>query len=217
MDENQKKIIKKTLEFVKKNSETESSHDFWHVYRVWKMSKRIAEKESCDEFVVELAALLHDIGDWKFNDGKEKGDEIAREWLEKNNVNKEAIDKVCEIIVNVSFKGAKVKSKMTTKEAMIVQDADRLDAIGAIGIARAFAYGGYKKRPMYDPNIKPKLHNSFEEYKKSNSPTINHFYEKLLLLKNLMNTETARKIAQERHQFMEEFLNRFFKEWEGRA
>ncbi len=217
MDENQKKIIKKTLEFVKKNSETESSHDFWHVYRVWKMSERILEKESCDEFVVELAALLHDIGDWKFNDGKEKGDEIAREWLEKNNVNKEAIDKVCEIIVNVSFKGAKVKSKMTTKEAMIVQDADRLDAIGAIGIARAFAYGGYKKRPMYDPNIKPKLHNSFEEYKKSNSPTINHFYEKLLLLKNLMNTETARKIAQERHQFMEEFLNRFFKEWEGRA
>lgn len=217
MDENQKKIIKKTLEFVKDNSETESSHDFWHVYRVWKMSKRIVKKESCDEFVVELAALLHDIGDWKFNDGKEKGDEIAREWLEKNNVNKEVIDKVCEIIVNVSFKGAKVKSKMTTKEGMIVQDADRLDAIGAIGIARAFAYGGYKKRPMYDPNIKPKLHNSFEEYKKGNSPTINHFYEKLLLLKNLMNTETARKIAQERHQFMEEFLNRFFKEWEGKA
>lgn len=169
-------------------------------------------------FVVKLASLLHDISDWKFNSGDDSiGPKTARKWLEKLQVKEETIFQICEIIKNISFKGANVKiNKMQTKEGMIVQDADRLDAIGAIGIGRAFAYGGYDKREMYNPNIKPIKHKSFVQYKKNRSPTINHFYEKLLLLKNLMNTKTARKIAEKRHKFMKEFLDKFYNEWNGK-
>ncbi len=214
---NKRIIINKTSEYVKKILEGEGSgHDWWHVYRVWKMAKKISKREKgTDVFVIELAAILHDISDWKFNDGDVTvGSEIARNWLIKQKVSVDIVDHVCEIIEEASFKGAKVKSKIKTKEGMIVQDADRLDAIGAIGIARAFAYGGYKKRELYNPNIKPKKHKSFKEYQNSNSSTINHFYEKLLLLKDLMSTKTAREIAKTRHKYLTDFLERFLKEWE---
>jgi len=167
-------------------------------------------------YVVELAALLHDIADWKFNDGNEDiGPQLAREWLESLNVEETKISKVCEIIQDISFKGSGVITKMTTIEGMIVQDADRLDAMGAIGIGRAFAYGGSKGREMYNPELKPEKHDTFEQYKKSQGSSINHFYEKLLLLKELMNTNTAKKIAEKRHTVMLDFLDEFFHEWEG--
>ncbi len=184
---------------------------------MWKTAVRIAKKEGADLFVVQLAALLHDIADWKFNDGDVSiGEKEARKLLEKLCVEEHAISHVCEIIKNVSFKGAGVKAKMGTKEGMIVQDADRLDALGAIGIARCFATGARLGREIFNPEIKPKIHKTFEEYRKAESPSINHFYEKLLLLKDLMNTETGKKIAEERHRFMEQFLETFFEEWEGR-
>lgn len=210
-------VLKKTEEYVKKTLDKEGSgHDWWHIYRVHKMAVNIGKKENADMFIVELAALLHDIADWKFNDGDLKaGSRVARNWLEKLAVDEEVIKHVCEIIEETSFKGAGVKFKMKTKEGMIVQDADRLDAIGAIGIARTFAYGGYKSRELYNPTIKPKLHKTFEQYKANTEPTINHFYEKLLLLKDLMNTKTAKKIAEARHKYMEDYLERFYKEWEG--
>lgn len=211
-------IIRKTKEYVRQTLEKEGSgHDWWHVYRVHKMAVNIAKKETADIFVVELAALLHDIADWKFNNGDLKaGSRVARKWLEKLDLDEEIIKHICEIIEQTSFKGAGVKFQMKSKEGMIVQDADRLDAIGAIGIARTFAYGGYKNREIYNPDTKPQFHETFEQYKSSNSPTINHFYEKLLLLKDLMNTETAKKIAEERHKYMETYLERFYKEWEGK-
>lgn len=215
---NKESAVKQTEEYVKKKQEGESSgHDWWHTCRVWKMSLRIAKEEKdSDLFVVQLAALLHDIEDWKFHEGDDSiGLKVAREWLEKMQVEENTISHVCEIIKNLSFKGAGVKSIMKTKEGMSVQDADRLDGIGAIGIARAFAYGGSKQREIYNPNIMPEKHETKEQYFNSKGTTVNHFYEKLLLLKGLMNTETARKIAEERHKFMEEFLDRFFKEWEG--
>ena len=168
-------------------------------------------------FVVELAALLHDIADWKFNKGRfDIGPKIVRAWLEKLKVDEDAIAKVCEIVKNISFKGAGVKNLIKTKEGMVVQDADRLDAMGAIGIARAFAYGGHAGRTMYDPAVKSVKHRSFAAYKNAKSGTINHFYEKLLLLKDRMNTQTAKKIAAARHKFMEQYLDHFYKEWEGR-
>jgi uncharacterized protein len=189
-------------------------HDWHHVERVWKMARHIGEREGADMFVVELAALLHDIADWKFHDGNETaGPREARTWLESLGVEEQTIAHVCEIIKDLSFKGAGVKSVMKTLEGKVVQDADRLDAIGAIGVARAFAYGGYKQREIHNPSQQPVLHSSFEEYKNSNGTTINHFYEKLLLLKDLMNTPTAREIAEERHRFMLVFLERFHKEW----
>jgi len=167
--------------------------------------------------VVQLAALLHDIADYKFHGGDDiLGPQLAEKWLKKMQVEKGIISHVCEIIKEISFKGARVKSKMKTKEGMIVQDADRLDAMGAVGIARCFATGAKLNREIYNPKIKPKLHKSFEEYKKARSTSINHFYEKLLLLKDLMNTKTAKKIAKERHKFMKQFLDRFFKEWDCR-
>jgi uncharacterized protein len=167
-------------------------------------------------FVVELAALLHDIADWKFNSGDEKASSRAsREWLVNLSVDAPTIDHVCQILDDLSFKGAGVQTQMKTREGMVVQDADRLDALGAIGIARAFAYGGHKGREMYNPGIPPTLHQSFEEYKSDNGTTINHFHEKLLLLKNLMNTETAKRIAEERHKYIEGFLERFLCEWKG--
>lgn len=216
MDEQE--IIKKTSEFVKNKLYGEGTgHDWWHILRVWQMAKHIGKKENADLFVVELAALLHDIADWKFQEGGDDsiGAMIAKEWLEKFEVEDKAISHICDIIVGISFKGAEVKDKLGSIEGKVVQDADRLDAIGAIGIARCFAYGGSKERQIYDPNIKPGAHKSFAEYKKSNSPSINHFYEKLLLLKDRMNTQTGKLIAKDRHQFMENYLDRFFKEWKG--
>ncbi|HPS21343.1 MAG TPA: HD domain-containing protein [Candidatus Paceibacterota bacterium] len=213
---NKEEIIQKTIEYTKSKLSGEGTgHDWWHVYRVWKNAKNIAEKEKANSFVVELSALLHDIADWKFNDGDEEiGSKISRDWLESLSVDKEIIDQVCEIIANSSFKGAGVENKINTLEGKILQDADRLDAIGAIGIARAFAYGGSKNREIYNPDIKPEFHTTSEQYKNNKSTTINHFYEKLLLLKDLMHTDTAKEIAKERHEFMELFLNKFKKEWD---
>lgn len=212
-------IIENTAKHVKEELSGEASgHDWWHVYRVWKNAIHIGKKEKADMFVVELAALLHDIADYKLHGGDDSiGPKVAREWLETQAVQEAVIAQVCEIIKEASFKGAKVKSKIDTIEGMIVQDADRLDAVGAIGIARTFAYGGAKGRTMYDPEISPELHESFEQYKSNDSPTINHFFEKLLLLKDLMNTETAKEIAKDRHRVMEEYLKNFFDEWEGKA
>ena len=215
---NKDEVIKRTADYVKSKLSGEGSgHDWWHVYRVWNTAVEIGKKESADLFVVQLAALLHDIADWKFHAGDDSvGPKLSREWLEKLDVDENIISNVCKIIKEISFKGAGVKSKIKTKEGMVVQDADRLDAIGAIGIARAFAYGGHKGREIYNPNIKPEKHETFEQYKNNKGTTINHFYEKLLLLKDLMNTSSARKIAEERHKFMEEYLDRFFKEWESK-
>lgn len=192
---NKEQIINQTAEFIKAKLTGEGSgHDWWHVYRVWKNAEHIGKREEVDLFVVELAALLHDIADWKFNDGNDDiGPQLAREWLEKLSVDEEIISHVCQIIKDASFKGAGVATKMKTIEGMVVQDADRLDVIGAIGIARTFAYGGSKGREMHNPEIKPEKHESFEQYKNNHSSTINHFYEKLLLLKELMNTKTAKK------------------------
>jgi len=213
---NKEYVVKLTEAHVRKSLEGElSGHDYWHVYRVWKTAKYIATKEKADTFIVELAALLHDIADWKFHDGDSNiGPRLAREWLESIEVDAQTIAHVCEIINDISFKGAEVKTLMRTIEGKVVQDADRLDAIGAIGIARTFAYGGSTGREMFNPSIAPKKHKSFEEYKKSKGTVINHFYEKLLLLKDLMNTKTAKKLAKERHKFMEKFLDEFFDKWE---
>jgi uncharacterized protein len=214
---NKKRILEQVEKFVKDKLYGEGSgHDWWHAYRVLKTANYIAKNEEADLFVVQLAALLHDISDWKFNKGDDNiGPKIARDLLEKMKVEEHIILHVSEIIKDISFKGAGVKTKMRTKEGMIVQDADRLDALGAIGIARTFAYGGYTNREIYNPNIKPQFYKSFDKYKKNTSPTINHFYEKLLLLKDLMNTKTARKIAERRHKYMEKYLEHFFKEWNG--
>jgi uncharacterized protein len=211
-------IIDRTAEFVKSKLEGEGSgHDWWHVYRVYKSAINIAKTEPVDIFIVSIAALLHDIADYKFHNGDtEVGPKIARQWLESNVVDQQTIAHVCDIIRNMSFKGAKVQSEMITIEGKVVQDADRLDAIGAIGIGRTFAYGGNKNRTMHDPNIKPAVHETFEQYKANDSTTINHFYEKLLLLKDLMNTNSAKIIAQKRHDFMLSFLEAFYDEWEGK-
>ncbi len=215
-------VIQKTKMFVRERLEDEpTGHDWWHVYRVWRMSKRIADEESkrgtvINLFVVELAALLHDIADYKFNNGDEEvGLKITREWLSSLKVPEEIIVQVCEIIKQISFKGAGVESKPSSIEGEIVQDADRLDALGAIGIARCFATGSRLGNPIHIPGLKPIHHNSFEEYKTKRTTSINHFYEKLLLLKDRMNTETGRRLAEGRHKYMEEYLERFFKEWEG--
>ena len=211
---NKKKVIEQTQEYVKKTLSGDSSHDWWHVHRVRNMALQLAKQENTDVFIVQLVALLHDIADWKFNDGNDNiGPKVAKEWLWKVDIEEPIISHICEIIKDLSFKGAVVQTKMRTIEGMIVQDADRLDAIGAIGIARAFAYGGHKGREMHNPEIKLERHETFEAYRKSNGPTINHFHEKLLLLKDLMNTETAKSIAKERHQFMLQYLEQFNKEW----
>lgn len=200
-----KKLIEKTRLYVEKELAGDGSgHDWWHVYRVWSIAKKIAQKENADQTIVELAALLHDIADWKFNDG----DESAGPGL---------VDEVCEIISTLSYKGAGVATPMRTIEGKIVQDADRLDAIGAVGIARTFAYGGNKNRLMYHPEEAPVMHESFEHYKNNKGHTINHFHEKLLLLKDRMNTESAKKLAEQRHLFMKNYLDRFHKEWDGDA
>jgi len=207
------------MNYVKKELGGESTgHDWWHIFRVRNNAIMIASKEKgADLLVVELAALLHDIADWKFNDGDLKASSrVAKDWLSKEGLENSTIEKVCKAIDEVSFKGSGVKTTPSTLEGKIVQDADRLDALGAIGIARAFAYGGKMERELFDPQQKPVMHKTFEAYKNSKGTTINHFYEKLLLLKDLMNTETARNIATERQRYMEEFLARFQKEWNGK-
>lgn len=211
------KLIDDTILFVKQKLENaESGHDWFHIERVYKNALLIAEGEDCDSTVVKLGALLHDIADSKFNDGDETiGPKVAREFLESQNTSEEIITHVVNIIENISFKGGNFEKKFTSKELEIVQDADRLDAIGAIGIARTFNYGGFKNRSIYNPNIAPQTNMTKEEYKNSEAPTLNHFYEKLLLLKDKMNTKTGRKIAEERHKFMELFLSQFYAEWEG--
>ena len=214
----QPNLIENTILFVKKKLENaESGHDWFHIERVYKNALLIANNENCDELVVQLGALLHDIADSKFHDGDETiGPKTARLFLESENVANAIIEKVIFIIENISFKGGNFDRKSSSIELEIVQDADRLDAIGAIGIARTFNYGGFKNRQIYNPEILPNLKMTKEEYKKNDAPTINHFYEKLLLLKDKMNTATGKKIAQERHDFMEQFLEQFYDEWNGK-
>jgi uncharacterized protein len=210
-------LINNTILFVKKQLEdAEGGHDWFHIERVFKNALLIAENEDCNVTVVKLGALLHDIADSKFHDGDEKiGPKTARIFLESQNVSEDIISHVIAIIENISFKGGNFEKKFNSKELEIVQDADRLDAIGAIGIARTFNYGGFKNRPLYNPNIQPNVNMSKEEYKNSESPTLNHFYEKLLLLKDKMNTETGKEIAQKRHDFIITFLAQFYAEWDG--
>lgn len=210
-------LIDKTILFVKQQLENaEGGHDWFHIERVYKNALLIAQEETCDLTVVKLGALLHDIADSKFHNGDETvGPKIARAFLESQSAAEETIVHVINIIENISFKGGNFEKKFSSKELQIVQDADRLDAIGAIGIARCFNYGGFKNRALYNPAIAPKLNMSKEEYKNSDAPTLNHFYEKLLLLKDKMNTVTGRKIAEARHQYMENFLSQFYAEWEG--
>jgi uncharacterized protein len=210
-------IIDSTILFVKQQLEkAEGGHDWFHIERVYKNALLIARDEDCDLTVIKLAALLHDIADSKFHQGDETvGPKVARAFLEKEQVEESVIAHVVAIIENISFKGGNFDTQFQSKELAIVQDADRLDAIGAIGIARTFNYGGYKNRHLYNPAITPNLHMSKEEYKQSDSPTLNHFYEKLLLLKDKMNTPTGRKLAESRHRFMEQFLSEFYAEWDG--
>jgi uncharacterized protein len=210
-------LINKTILFVQQKLENaEGGHDWFHIERVCKNAIVIANGEVCDANVVKLGALLHDIADSKFYNGDETiGPKIAREFLESEQVDETTIQHVVDIIENISFKGGNTEKKFSSVELDIVQDADRLDAIGAIGIARTFNYGGFKNRPLYNPNIAPQLQMSKEEYKNSQAPTLNHFYEKLLLLKDKMNTETGKKMAQERHSYMEGFLSQFYAEWDG--
>ena len=193
-----------------------SGHDWFHIDRVRRNALHIARDEVANLFVTELAALLHDIADWKFHGGDDTaGPRAARDWLVRCEADPAIIEQVCEIVATLSFKGAGVATEMQTLEGRCVQDGDRLDAIGAVGIARAFAFGGHFGRAMYDPEVPSELHQSFAAYKQKGGPTINHFYEKLLLLKDRMQTATGRRLAQERHQFMETFLTQFYAEWNG--
>ncbi|MEM8846956.1 MAG: HD domain-containing protein [Bacteroidota bacterium] len=213
---NSNNLIEKTILFVKDTLKgAEGGHDWFHIERVFKTAKKIAQVEEVDLLIVQLAALLHDIADPKFHDGDEEiGPKMASDFLRSQKVSEENVEHVSNIIRYMSFKNSLDNStSFSSKELQVVQDADRLDAIGAIGIARTFNYGGFKNRELYNPDIQPNLNMSKEEYKKSNAPTINHFYEKLLLLKDQMNTTSGKKIAQERHQFMLDFLNQFYKEW----
>lgn len=211
-------ITKRTKEYVfQKMSGESTGHDWFHVDRVYKMATNIAKIEgNVDLFVVQIAALLHDIADWKFHDDDQAGSKVAREWLIKEGVEVSVIDHICNSIQTVSYKGGANDQKPSTLEAKIVQDADRLDALGAIGIGRAFAYGGFKGREMYNPSEKPKKFKSFAEYKNNKGTTVNHFYEKLFLVKDLMHTKTAKSIAEDRETFMKTYLDQFYKEWEGK-
>jgi uncharacterized protein len=214
---NKKQIINNTIIFVKETlKNAEGGHDWFHTHRVLKNSLLIAKNEGVDKFVVGLGALLHDIADSKFHNGDETiGAKVASEFLQSQEVDGNIIEHVVQIINNISFKGGKEARTFSSKELDVIQDGDRLDAIGAIGIARTFNYGGFKNRAIYNPDIAPDLNMTKEEYKKSTAPTINHFYEKLLLLKDKMNTETGMKLAQQRHEYMELFLEQFYKEWNG--
>ena len=215
---NTNNLFDKTILFVKATlAQAEGGHDWFHIERVYKNALLIAESEKCDVEIVQLGALLHDIADSKFHNGDESiGPKTARAFLESEKVEPTIIDHVIAIIENISFKGGKVERQFSSIELDIVQDADRLDAIGAIGIARTFNYGGFKNRALYNPEIAPNLTMTKDEYKNNEAPTINHFYEKLLLLKDKMNTQTGKQIAQDRHRYMEDFLEQFYAEWEGK-
>jgi uncharacterized protein len=213
-------LVEETITFVKETLQhAEGGHDWFHIQRVFNNTMLIAKEEKIDVLVVSLGALLHDIADAKFHNGDESiGPEMATDFLSSLKVPKKLIKHVVNIINNISYKsglddGKRKKKRFNSKELQVVQDADRLDAMGAIGIARAFNYGGFKNRKLYDPSIPPNLKMTKEAYKKSTSPTINHFYEKLLLLKDKMNTKTGKKLAQERHEYMLKFLEQFYKEW----
>ncbi|PEE41195.1 HD domain-containing protein [Bacillus pseudomycoides] len=205
--------IQKTVAFVKNLLEKDASgHDWYHIERVHKLAISLSEKEGGDRFVIEMAALLHDVADEKLNDSEEAGMKKVSDWLEGLNVTEEENEHILHIIMNMSYKGGH-GGKVSTLEGEIVQDADRLDALGAIGIARTFAYGGAKGRLMYDPNIPPREEMTKEEYRKNDDPSLNHFYEKLLKLKDLMNTDAAKREAEIRHRYMDEFIEQFMKEW----
>jgi len=211
----EQEVVNKTEIFVRQKLEGEGSgHDWWHIYRVWQSAKTLAKEEGGKIHIIELAALLHDIADHKFHNGDETvGPKVASDFLFSLDVPSQTVDAVVQIMQEISFsKGG----KPSTLEGEIVQDADRLDAIGAIGVARAFAYGGYKQREIYNPDISPEEFKTKEEYKKSTNPTVNHFYEKLLLLKDLMNTKKGKAMAKDRHVFMESYLDQFYKEWDGK-
>lgn len=210
-------IVELTVRFVKDSlKEAESGHDWWHILRVWNTAKAIALEEPVDVLIVELAALLHDIADPKFYNGDEEiGPETAKKFMQSIDLHHNTAFHVEQIIRNMSFKSSLGELTFHSKELEVVQDADRLDAIGAIGIARTFTYGGYKNRELFNPQIPPNLNMSKEEYKKNTAPTINHFYEKLLLLKDKMNTAAGKRLAEKRHLFMEDFLNQFYAEWNG--
>jgi len=218
-----KKLINETIAFVKKTLEgAEGGHDWFHIERVYQNAKNIGTEEKADLLIISLAALLHDIADAKFYNGDETiGPKMARDFLVSKNVSKAIIEHVVAIINHISFKSSleatPEKEKFTSLELQVVQDADRLDAIGAIGIARTFNYGGFKNRTIYNPDILPNLEMTKEYYKKSTAPSINHFYEKLLLLKDKMNTVSGKKLAAQRHQFMVAFLNQFYLEWNGKS
>jgi uncharacterized protein len=214
---NNQEVILKAIEFVKHTlADAEGGHDWWHIYRVWKSAKLIAHHEDVDLFIVELGALLHDIADSKFHNGDEQiGPQRAREFLQSIQVDELVIKHIELIISNISFKGGKLPQNFKSQELDVIQDADRLDALGAIGIARTFNYGGHKGRSIYNPEIKPNHQLTKEAYKSSEAPTLNHFYEKLLLLKDRMNTRSGKEIAEKRHEFMLAYLDQFYKEWEG--
>lgn len=213
---NNTEIIQKTERFIESQFRSEGSgHDWFHVDRVRKMALRIGAEEGCDLFVVEMAALLHDLDDWKLNEAESQAESKTKKWLESIGLESEVALHILKITEEVSFKGAGIDTPVQSVEAAVVQDADRLDAIGAIGIARTFTYGGHKSRLIYDPSISPVMHDDFQEYKNNTAPTINHFYEKLLLLKDRMNTQTAKVIAEQRHQFMNDYLSQFYEEWEA--
>ena len=206
-------LLKLTANFVKSVLEGDSSgHDWWHIIRVKNLALRIGQAEGADLFLVELSALLHDVDDWKLT-SNETGGQRTKNWLKSCGVEKPIVDRICKIIDGVSFKGAGVNTQTNDLECQVLQDADRLDAIGAIGIARTFAYGGSRGRGIYDPAIPPQMHSDFENYKKSNAPTLNHFYEKLLLLKDQMQTTMGRTLAKDRHEYMVRYLEQFFSEW----
>lgn len=210
-------VLDRARDFVREEMSADASgHDWWHIYRVATMAKRLATECGADVFVCELAALLHDVGDYKLRGPSGEAESaIAGRWMEANGIAADVVAHICSIIDSMSFKGAGVKSAMTTLEGQCVQDADRLDAIGAIGIARTFAYGGSKGQAMHDPDLMPRMHQTVEEYRTSRTSSVNHFHEKLLLLKDLMNTEPAKRLAEERHEYMRLFLSQFHAEWNG--
>lgn len=214
----QREIVKRTEEFVQKTLAADSTgHDWWHIDRVRNVAVKLAQLEGADVYIAELAALLHDIADWKFHGGDITiGATKSREWLTSLGVDEQTQERVAHIILTISYKGAGVKNEIDTIEGQVVQDADRIDALGAIGIARTFAYGGHFNRVMHDPSQKPVQHQTFEQYKSSTGTTINHFYEKLLLLKDRLNTKSAKAMADHRHKFVENFLQEFYDEWDGR-
>ncbi|OLO40461.1 phosphohydrolase [Alkalihalophilus pseudofirmus] len=207
--------IKQTENYVHNELTGEASgHDWWHIYRVTKLAKKMAVVEGADLFICEMAALLHDIADEKLNESEEVGLKKVEDWLNKINVEEQDITHIMEIIASMSFKGGG-QPPVRTLEGKVVQDADRLDALGAIGIARTFTFGGAKGNIIYDPSVKPREGMSKEEYQKRDNTAVNHFYEKLLKLKDLMNTSYGKQLAEARHHFMEQFLDHFYKEWEG--